>query len=34
MAFDFSGKNVIVNAEWWGANYTAVQKRYSEWMIS
>lgn len=29
-----SGKNVIVNAEWWGANYTAVQKRYSEWMIS
>lgn len=29
-----SGKNVIVNAEWWGDNYTAVQKRYAEWMIS
>ncbi|MFM0616297.1 polyamine ABC transporter substrate-binding protein [Paraburkholderia nemoris] len=29
-----SGKNVIVNAQWWGDNYTAVQKRYAEWMIS
>jgi len=29
-----NGKNVIVNAEWWGANYAAVQKRYAEWMIS
>lgn len=29
-----SGKNVVINAEWWGDNYTAVQKRYSEWMIS
>ncbi len=29
-----NGKNVIVNAEWWSANYTAMQKRYSEWMIS
>jgi putative spermidine/putrescine transport system substrate-binding protein len=29
-----NGKNVIINAEWWGDNYTAVQNRYSEWMIS
>ncbi|GGF43093.1 ABC transporter substrate-binding protein [Aliidongia dinghuensis] len=29
-----NGKNVIVNAEWWGDNSTAVQKRYAEWMIS
>ena len=29
-----NGKNAIVNAEWWGANYTAVQKRYAEWMLS
>ena len=29
-----NGKSVIVNAEWWAANYTAVQKRYAEWMIS
>lgn len=29
-----NGKNAIVNAEWWGANYSAVQKRYAEWMIS
>jgi putative spermidine/putrescine transport system substrate-binding protein len=29
-----NGKNVIVNAEWWSANYANVQKRYAEWMIS
>jgi len=29
-----NGKNVIVDAEWWSDNYTAVQKRYAEWMIS
>ncbi len=29
-----NGKNVIVNADWWAANYTAVQKRYAEWMLS
>jgi len=29
-----NGKNVIVNAEWWSANYTAAQKRYAEWMLS
>ena len=29
-----NGKNVIVDAEWWSANYTTVQKRYAEWMIS
>lgn len=29
-----NGKNVIVDAEWWGENLTAVQRRYSEWMIS
>jgi len=29
-----NGRNVIINAEWWGQNYTAVQTRYSEWMIS
>lgn len=29
-----NGKNVIVNAEWWSANYTKVQNRYAEWMIS
>lgn len=29
-----NGRNVIINAQWWGDNYTAVQKRYSEWMIS
>jgi len=29
-----SGRNVIINAQWWGENYTAVQKRYAEWMIS
>lgn len=29
-----NGKNVIVNAQWWSDNYTAVQKRYAEWMIT
>lgn len=29
-----NGKNVIVDAEWWSANYTAVQKRYAEWMLT
>jgi putative spermidine/putrescine transport system substrate-binding protein len=29
-----NGKNVVINAQWWGDNYTAVQKRYAEWMIS
>lgn len=29
-----SGKNVIVDPEWWGDNLTDVQRRYSEWMIS
>jgi putative spermidine/putrescine transport system substrate-binding protein len=29
-----NGKNVVINAEWWGDNYNAVQKRYSEWIIS
>ena len=29
-----NGRNVIVDAEWWGANYVAMQKRYAEWMIS
>lgn len=29
-----NGKNVIVNAEWWSAHYTAAQKRYAEWMLS
>ncbi|WP_102224761.1 ABC transporter substrate-binding protein [Acidimangrovimonas sediminis] len=29
-----NGKNVIINAEWWGDNFDAVQRRYSEWMIS
>jgi len=29
-----NGKNVIVDAEWWSANYTAAQKRYAEWMLS
>lgn len=29
-----NGKNVVINAEWWGDNYTDVQRRYSEWMIS
>ena len=29
-----NGKKVMVNAKWWGDNYTAVQKRYAEWMIS
>jgi putative spermidine/putrescine transport system substrate-binding protein len=29
-----NGKNVIVNADWWASNYSAVQKRYAEWMIS
>lgn len=28
-----NGKNVIVNSQWWGENYTAVQKRYAEWML-
>ena len=29
-----NGKNVIVNAEWWSANYNAAQKRYAEWMLT
>ena len=29
-----NGKNVVINPEWWGENYTQVQKRYSEWLIS
>ncbi len=29
-----NGKNVIINPEWWGENYTEVQRRYSEWLIS
>jgi len=29
-----NGKNVIVDSQWWGENYTAIQKRYAEWMIS
>ncbi|NMM43102.1 extracellular solute-binding protein [Rhodospirillaceae bacterium KN72] len=29
-----NGKNVVINPEWWGDNYTDVQKRYSEWIIT
>jgi len=29
-----NGKNVIVDSKWWSDNYTAVQKRYAEWMLT
>ena len=29
-----NGKNVVVNSAWWGENYTAMQKRYAEWMLT
>lgn len=29
-----NGKNVIVDSKWWGENYTTVQKRYAEWMLT
>ncbi len=29
-----NGRNVIVDADWWSDNYTKVQKRYAEWMIT
>ncbi|WP_377811186.1 polyamine ABC transporter substrate-binding protein (plasmid) [Azospirillum sp. A29] len=29
-----NGKNVIVDSQWWSENYTAMQKRYAEWMLT
>jgi putative spermidine/putrescine transport system substrate-binding protein len=29
-----NGKNIVVNSAWWGENYTAMQKRYAEWMLT